>query len=187
MQLSCSDDYLMVGNFFADLLNLHETQDLPQEFHKGVELHRIIDTFTDNHPAVKEVNKLLHANHHKYAPVVSDVIFDFFLAKNWKTYDHRDLPSFCRFVYEVLENHLHLLNPKRQLMVSSMIKDNFLIKYTTLEGMEFVFEKMSKRSRFVSNFPKAVDDIIVHHDLINGYFNQFYPDLMKEVQVFCHC
>ncbi|MBK8634793.1 MAG: DUF479 domain-containing protein [Saprospiraceae bacterium] len=187
MQLSCSDDYLMVGNFFADLLNLKGTQNLPTEFHRGVELHRLIDSFTDNHESVKSVNKLLHADHHKYAPVVSDVIFDYFLAKNWKTYDHRDLNSFCQFVYVVLKTHLHLLNDKHQKMVNSMINDNFLMKYTSLEGMEFVFNKMSKRSRYTSNFPKAVDNIVEFNDEINHHFNLFYPDLIKEVNTFCHC
>lgn len=187
MQLSCSDDYLMVGNFLADMLNLHETNQLPQEYQKGVELHRLIDTFTDNHPAVSTVNKLLHTNHHKYAPVVSDVIFDYFLAKNWTRYESREIQSFCRMVYAALKSGLHLVSTSRAQLIERMIADNFLMKYTSLEGLAFVFDKMTRRSRYESNFPKALDDIRENHEVMDQQFNLFYPDLIAEINKFCAC
>lgn len=187
MQLSCSDDYLLMGNFLADMLDLHETEKLPEAYQQGVKLHRLIDSFTDTHPVVSEVNKLLHPNHHKYAPVVSDVIFDYFLALNWSKFESRPLESFCQMVYQIIGDHMHLLSGRKRNMVEHMVADNFLMKYTNIEGMQFVFNKMSARSRYVSNFPKAIEDIEIHYDEINRLFNLFYPDLVGEVNRFCRC
>ena len=187
MQLSCSDDYLIVGNFLADMLDLHGQEKLPQAYQKGVALHRLIDTFTDQHSDVRAVNKLLHANHHKYAPVVSDVIFDFFLGKNWDLYDTRTLQPFCNMIYDVLTDHIHVAPSTTANIINRMIEDNFLLKYTSFEGLTFVFDKMSKRTRFESNFPKAIEDIQNFHDEINDRFNSFYPDIIMEVNQFCGC
>lgn len=187
MQLSCSDDYLLMGNFLADMLDLHETEKLPVAYQQGVKLHRLIDSYTDAHPVVSEVNKLLHPNHHKYAPVVSDVIFDYFLALNWNKFESRPLQSFCQMVYQVIADHMQVLSGRKWNMVEHMVADNFLMKYTNIEGMQFVFDKMSARSRYVSNFPKAIEDIEVHYDEINRLFNLFYPDLVGEVNRFCRC
>ena len=187
MQLSCSDDYLLMGNFLADMLDLHQVEQLPDLYQEGVRLHRLIDSFTDAHPVVREVNKLLHPNHHKYAPVVSDIIFDYFLARNWEKYDNRPLNSFCKMVYQVIEEHIHLLEGRNKSVVGHMISDNFLMKYTNFEGLQFVFKKMAARSRYVSNFPRAIEDIENHFDAIDMHFNVFYPDLMAEVNRFCKC
>lgn len=187
MQLSCTDDYLLMGNFLADMLDLHETEKLPGAYHQGVKLHRLIDSYTDVHPMVSQVNKLLHPNHHKYAPVVSDVIFDYFLALNWSRFEIRPLNSFCQMVYQIIGEHIHLLSGRKRNMVEHMVKDDFLMKYTNLEGMQFVFNKMSARSRYVSNFPKAIEDIEDHYEEINRLFNLFYPDLVGEVDRFCRC
>ncbi|HMP30140.1 MAG TPA: hypothetical protein PKD85_11095, partial [Saprospiraceae bacterium] len=79
LHLSCSDEYLLVGNYLSDMITLKESENLPEQYFKGVKLHRLIDSFTDNNVIVRGVNSLLQKYVGKYAPVASDVIFDYYL------------------------------------------------------------------------------------------------------------
>ena len=83
-----------MGNFLSDLLHLRDLEKLPDEYSRGINLHRLIDTFTDNHPNVRMVNAALHPYVGKYAPVASDVLFDYFLANNWEHYSTIFFPDF---------------------------------------------------------------------------------------------
>lgn len=187
MALSCSDDYLLMGNFMADMITNKDVALLPAHIKKGIDLHRLIDSFTDSHPSVSKVNALLHKNHHKYAPVISDVLFDYVLAYNWQKFGHGDLKSFTGNIYNIVESNLDVIPERKHKMVRSMIGDDFLMKYTTYDGLEFVFKKMSNRLRYESNFHLAVEDLKTHFDKINEHFKVFFPDIMNEVQLFCGC
>ena len=48
-----------VGNFIADAVKGKQYLKYPDEIQKGIQLHRAIDTFTDQHEAFKKANKNL--------------------------------------------------------------------------------------------------------------------------------
>ena len=54
MLLSCKDSNLLVGNFMADFINNSDKKGLNPQILEGINLHKSIDHFTDNHQAVKE-------------------------------------------------------------------------------------------------------------------------------------
>ena len=187
LHLSCSDDLLLTGNFLADMLSLREMERLPPEYKKGIQLHRLIDTYTDNNADVKLVNQKLYPYVGKYAPVASDVLFDYFLAKNWDKLYHLSLVDFTKKVYEIIRRNIHVAPAQTQILVNKMIEDNFLLKYTHFEGLRFVFDKMNKRARFNVNFNDALLVLEKDEDFIDIHFKKFYSDLLSEVKVFCSC
>ena len=187
LHLSCSDDFLLAGNFLADMLSLRETNALPDGYKKGIELHRLIDTFTDNNAEVKLINQKLYPYVRKYAPVASDVLFDYFLAKNWSLYNHLSLRDFTEKIYNTLAIHLHVAPVETQILVKKMIDDDFLYKYTNREGLTFVFDKMNKRARFVVNFKNALEILDKEEEFVDTHFKIFYNQLISEVKVFCSC
>ena len=81
--LSNNDDDLAIGNFVADFITNRQLPNFTEGVQRGIWLHRAIDAFTDSHPVVKQSTKRLHPFHHKYAPVIVDIYYDFLLAKNW--------------------------------------------------------------------------------------------------------
>ena len=71
--LSCSNEDLLVGNFLADFMKNKDIESLPSNILKGIDLHRKIDSFTDSHPAVKEVNKRFHCSSENVNLIVGKV------------------------------------------------------------------------------------------------------------------
>ena len=61
---------------------------------KGILLHREIDTFTDAHKTVRLSTKRLHKNYGHYSGVIVDILYDHFLAKNWKDYSDEPLDKY---------------------------------------------------------------------------------------------
>jgi len=183
--LSCNDDDLMIGNFIADSIRNKEVANFSEGIQQGILLHRKIDSFTDNHPIVRQATRRLHPHHHKYAPVVIDVFFDNLLANNWQLYASETLPDFAKRMYAILTKRQLDLPLKMQKYVPNMVANDWLQKYGTTDGLQYTFERMDKRTKFKSNFVNAVSHLQADYDLYEEEFNQFFPDVMEMAVDFC--
>lgn len=185
--LSCHDDDLVIGNFIADTIRNKEVAKLPLAIRQGVMLHRKIDSFTDSHPIVRQGTARLHPHHHKYSPVVIDVFFDNLLAHNWGKYSVESLPDFAKRMYQLLTERQLDLPLKMQKYVPNMIANDWLQKYGTMDGLQYTFERLDKRTKFPSNFKNAVSHLQADFDDFNDEFNLFFPDVQEMVLEFCGC
>lgn len=185
--LSCQDDDLVIGNFIADSIRNKEVKTYSPAIQQGIFLHRKIDSYTDEHPIVRQGTRRLHPHHHKYAPVVIDVFFDNLLAHNWHRYSSEPLPVFAQKMYQLLRERQLDLPLKMQKYVPNMIASNWLEKYGTMEGLQYTFERMDKRTKFPSNFKNAVSHLEANFDAFNEEFNLFFPDVQQMVLEFCGC
>ena len=183
--LSCDDDDLMIGNFIADSIRNKEVANFSEGIQQGILLHRKIDSFTDNHPIVRQATRRLYPHHHKYAPVVIDVFFDNLLANNWQLYASETLPDFAKRMYAILTKRQLDLPLKMQKYVPNMVANDWLQKYGTTDGLQYTFERMDKRTKFKSNFVNAVSHLQADYDLYEEEFNLFFPDVMEMAVDFC--
>jgi acyl carrier protein phosphodiesterase len=187
MHLSCTEHGLLCGNFLGDFIRNKDLHLLTPEIRKGVELHRRIDSFTDTHPAVKRCTKILHPTQGKYAPVIVDVYFDYVLYKNWGIYSDVPFEEFEIEVYSTLMEHVDDFPERLKKMTHDMVSGHFLRSYTSLEGLDYTFSRMKKRFKFQSNIDKAVEDLKINYMMIEIYFNEFFPDMIKVVKEYCPC
>lgn len=180
--LSKHDEALMLGNFMGDFVRKSADVDYPEGIRRGLELHRNIDTFTDTHPLVRESTRLLHERHHKYAPVLLDVYYDYLLVKNWEVFSTQSLLDFTQNVYKILESYIEIMPPVLQQRLPLMIADDWLVRYGTFEGLEFTFSRMRLRASKPSYFDHAVETLQLHLEPLNERFLQFFPDVMEFVK-----
>ena len=183
--LSCENDDRLIGNFIADYIRNKEVANYSAAVQEGIALHRKIDTFTDTHPIVKQGTRRLQTHHHKYAPVVLDILYDNILVKNWSRYSGQSLSFFTKNVYQILEGRMDELPTKLQRRLPLMIADNWLERYGTDDGLRFVLAKMDERTRFPSNFTAAVEHLKADYELFETEFNQFFPELVAYVEQEC--
>lgn len=196
--LSGDNEDLAIGNFVADFISNRELPQFTEGVKQGIMLHREIDAFTDAHPIVKQSTKRLHPFHHKYSPVIVDIYYDFLLAKNWHTYAdgdpfpkgsgfrsstvwNDDLRLFVNKIYNLLtERHLELPLKLRNRL-PRMIADDWLMRYTTYEGLHRAFLMIEKHAAFPGNFGNAATHLEMYLDEFDAEFNLFFPDLLKHV------
>ena len=181
---SHNSEPIMVGNFIADFINGEEAAAYPRDIFQGIILHREIDSFTDRHPQVAKSKKLLWPRHRHYSPVIVDIFYDHFLARNWDEYSTLSLPEFADRVYTTLEKSRHLLPRRASEVLPRIITHNWLVGYRELEGIDRAMQGMARRASFPSQMGSAIEDLRVHYDDLAKSFRSFFPELIAHTKAF---
>lgn len=177
--LSFDDPKILVGNFIGDFVRGDIASRFEPEIVQGIYLHREIDDFTDSHPSVKAAQELLKPQFGRYALVITDLYFDYYLSTQWNRYDHRSLMEFSLGVYDILEMHQAVLPKKFLRVFDYMKKQNWLICYATLDGMKTAFTNISRRATFESRMELAHLVLEEKEEVFKEYFNVFFPELIS--------
>ena len=116
--LSGGHTQILLGNVIGDFIKGRQAlAGLDAPIAAGVELHRAIDEFTDNHEVVHNSKKRLRPKYRHYAGVIVDVFYDHFLAVNWKKFHHQTLADFARDTYATLQHFSNALPADFQMML----------------------------------------------------------------------
>lgn len=168
----------MVGNFLGDFVK-GRAKGFNEKILRGIELHRKIDSFTDSHPIVRDCKKFISPARAKYAGVLTDVFFDYFLAKHWARYTDQTLSEFAEFAYKSLQNHQGILPENVQNSLPRMIAGDFLTAYRQLDYLEFVLQRIAVRVRRENEIAGGVKDLRANYEKFDVCFQQFFPDVIE--------
>jgi acyl carrier protein phosphodiesterase len=182
LYLSGDDNDLKFGNFIGDHVKGNMLLLLPGSIRNGVILHRKIDHYTDHHPVVLQSKERLRPLFRKYAPVITDIFYDHFLAKNWDDYSGVKLHQFADDFYKLTENYQEVMPSRTRYMLPYMISNNWLVSYAGLEGTHKALTGMSKRTSFDSGMERAVEELKTNYPLYEKEFRIFFSDLESYVQ-----
>jgi len=183
--LSNYHEDIMIGNFITDFITKPQEATFDPKIQVGIQLHRMIDEFTDDHPIVKESVKRLRAHQGKYAPVVLDICYDHLLARNWKKYSDVHIDLFATHTYEQLKSRYDVLPDRLMKSLPAMIEGNWLMSYESKSGLAFTFEKLTERVKFDNSLPNAVEDFYKDYEFYEEGFLKFFPELQEMSNVFC--
>jgi acyl carrier protein phosphodiesterase len=174
----------MIGNFMGDGVRGRDLSHLESEIARGVQLHRFIDEYTDNHSVVERSKIRLRPRFRKYAPVIVDVFYDHFLADKWSNYHSADLKEFVEETYTFLSSNREKLPSSTQRMLTYMIEHNWLYNYRKIEGIDRALNGLSRRATFESNMEYSVKALEEHYDLFGEEFDTFFPELIEKVEAY---
>jgi len=180
--LSGEDEDLMLGNLITDMITKKDEDAYDEAIQKGINLHRKIDTYTDAHPIVSQSLKLIYPTQGKYAPVVLDILWDYFLSKNWKHFSDEDIFDYCHNVYIVLEKNFDRLQPKIVSRFEGMIRADWLQSCISRKRLKGTFTHLHKRTKFKSNFDKVDEILDQHEDTLDASFMKLFPEMREAVR-----
>lgn len=175
--LSGKDEELILGNFIADAIKGKKYLQFPPGVQKGILLHRRIDHFTDTHPIVKKSASKLYKNYSHYSGVIVDIFYDHFLASMWHEYSDMPLEEFIANFYKLLQKNFDLLPAPIQEFLPYMVAENWLLSYSSLEGIARILYQMNIRTKNVVHMDRAIDDLKEHYPLLKQEFETFFPQL----------
>ena len=176
--LSGDDKKILVGNFIGDFIKGRQALNrFEKEIIRGVELHRAIDEFTDNHPVVHQSKERLRAAYRHYAGVIVDIFYDHYLAVHWSEYHHQTLETFATNTYSTIESFSPALPAPFNDMLPYMIRGNWLVSYRDITGVHRALSGMAQRSPYNSKMERASTDLRNHYDDFGLEFQKFFPQL----------
>jgi acyl carrier protein phosphodiesterase len=179
--LSGNNDLIKIGNFMADGIRGNDYLHFPDDVKKGILLHRQIDTFTDSHLVYRKSKHRLHEKYGHYSGVIMDILYDHFLAKNWKNYSEEKLEDFVDKFYKSLKSNTEILTEKTKSMMPYMIDQNWLTSYTTIAGIEKILFQMDYRTKHRANMQEAVVELQEFYFEFEQEFTLFF----EELRIFC--
>ncbi len=170
---------IKIGNFIADGVRGKQSKEFSTQIQQGILLHRAIDAFTDAHTCVDTSVARLKSTQGRFAPVVVDIFYDHFLAKNWDNYHEQPLINYAKEFYAFVRTYWEILPERVREVVFYMEKQNWLYNYSSMKGMIKAFEGMSKRTKFLSNMLTAPQDLEKDYLLFEEDFTTFFPQLVE--------
>ncbi len=174
----------MIGNFMADSVKGNKKDLYPLMIRKGIELHRAIDSFTDQHSITLESKIRLRPKYSKYSGVIVDLFYDHFLAKNFDLYSQVALEDFTQATYQTLNQNIQLLPASVQLFLPYMIEKNWLLNYRSIEGIDRALTGLSKSVSFENKMNESVNDLKTDYLLYENEFYRFFPQLITFAEGF---
>jgi acyl carrier protein phosphodiesterase len=169
---------ILLGNFIGDAVKGNSCNNYPEKIKQGIILHRKIDTFAGMHTAHKQSRDRFRKEFGLYSGVVVDIVYDYFLAVNWSSYHSESLELYAKKVYRYIIINYTVLPLKIKVMVPFMIKNNWLVMYKSITGIEKVLNGMSKRTTLPAKSKNAIDILIKEKKEFFNEFEQLFTDLI---------
>ncbi|TNE48347.1 MAG: DUF479 domain-containing protein [Bacteroidetes bacterium] len=179
--LSYADPDLLVGNFIGDFVKGNKWLDYPVGIQRGIILHRIIDSYTDNHSATRLSVGRVRDFAGRYAPPVVDILYDHLLCLNWEHCTDIPFDTFASWAYLELESRLAEMPPVLQKRVPQMVAGRFLHGYQTREGLEWVLNQFNRRLSERLDVRSLLTFFFNKLEAFSEDFQTFFPDLQQEV------
>jgi len=177
--LSFNNPDILVGNMISDFVKGRKQFDYPLPVQKGIQLHRAIDTFTDQHPATKEAKQFFKPAVGLYAGAFVDVVYDHFLALDAGEFAEHEWKYFSAGVYPQLTLQEHLLPEKFAKMLPYMATQDWLYNYRFIWGIENSFGGLVRRAKYLTDASEAFALFTEHYAALKQQYDAFFPEVKK--------
>ena len=170
------------GNLMGDFKREPDLQStLPVEILQGLENHRFVDKTTDHFAPVKSLRPLFSSQRRRFAGVVTDIVFDYFLIKHWHQFSQLNFNQFVDDCYLGLEQTHRWMPQRMQFVVTKMQETDWLRSYATLEGIETTIDQVSKRIRFENKMAGAIIEVNQNYAAIEQASLALFSHLKTQV------
>lgn len=173
----------LAGNFLGDFItgtpeSLRET--VSPEVLEGIMMHRRIDVYTDAHASFKAGKALLIPERRRFAGIILDIFTDHFLAKDWSLYSDVPLVEFNEYVYEALKKEWAYFPEDARRAATWMYEKDWFSKYTRVDGIQTVLERMSKRRPRFGAIAGGITEFKVHYEEYETLSHTLLRDALEQ-------
>ncbi len=179
--LSGDSREILIGNFIGDYVKGKKISKYPEQVQRGIMLHRQIDHFTDSHIITRSSKKIVAEKYGLYAGIVVDIFYDHFLSANWHLYSDIPLKEYIHDRYKMLDTGFPIFPEGVKSWFPYFIKSNWLETYTSFNGLDMVFKRMSHRTSLPDHAEYAVNQLKENYDLMKENFIDFFSEIRAMV------
>lgn len=182
---SGDDPQILVGNMIGDFVKgISALETFPETIKKGIEWHRALDDFTDNHIAVARAKNYFRPEYGLYSGAFVDVMLDHFLANDPRFFStEKELLTFTQTVYQTLEKFKEILPNQYLQMLEYMERENWLYAVRTVKGLDEATQRLVRRMKYENNSSTAYQIIMRHYYELNQIYYDFVADVDNFVKI----
>jgi len=157
---------------------------LPAGLARGVRLHRRIDAWSDNHPAVIDLRARTGPDWRRYSGVILDVLFDTMLVRNWGTWQAVPLNEFARGVDELLAERREEMPLRLVYFADWAARENLWTRYDDREMLNRIFAGLARRHGKPSPLERGIVLLDRMEPEIERTFSEVFPWLRRRAAEF---
>jgi acyl carrier protein phosphodiesterase len=158
----------------------------------GVDLHRFIDHYADQHPKTRELKLQLRPSTGRYSGVALDLLGDYFLHKHFAEMNqfHPSIKQTSSRQFAIqctheISNHQPILKGRAAQMAPHLIQQNWLLSYAQWPGLNAAAKGIAKRhegAQQLASFFYAPPARLI--EAAEVWFLEFYPELVQAASEF---
>ena len=171
-----------MGNIIGDYIKGNHYSDYPELIRQGIVMHRDIDRFTDSHKIVKETNHLFTERYHKYSGIVTDILYDHYLANLWNNYSADNFNFYIKGIYHLLKDKWEIIPLEMQEFASRCMENNWIKSYAEINGIGRILWMMSQRTTLPDESKFAIEILNSKYTLIEDMFKEYFPQLVAFIE-----
>ena len=177
--LADRDAESLIGNLAGDFVKgpLHDR--FTPRIREGIMQHGRLDSFTDAHPDVMAMRRILAPDHGHYARVINDMFLDHFLACDFQEFAGQSLESFLEFAFATIDPHIDSLPGMLQFVYPRMRDEEWLLSYRTIEGIHTALTNMSRRLSRRPHLEFATHHLVDSRTDLERHFRLFFADALR--------
>ncbi len=176
--LSFNNADILAGNMISDFVKGKTKFDYPLPVQKGIYLHRLIDSFTDNHKVTARAKEFFRPQYRLYSGAFVDIVYDHFLALDKKQFEeYEGLENFTQITYQLLEKNTAYFPLPFQKMFPYMKAQNWLYNYRLKEGMRKSFGGLVHRAAYLHESDIAFKIFNDNYTELENCYADFFPKL----------
>jgi acyl carrier protein phosphodiesterase len=185
LYLSEPNAQFRVGNLLPDLTSVARLAFLPEPYQQGIRCHRRIDLFTDSHPRVQSCVRRFPPPYRRYGGILTDVYFDYFLARDWTAHSIVPLAGFISEIYRDIETCSSAIPEEAKRPLQRIREENWLGFYHRISGVTDILGRMGRRFRRPFDLAASLPIFQEHETGFLEDFQIFFPELTAHVQSPC--
>lgn len=180
--LSQKTDDSILGNIMGDFTRGLNRKTLPSTIELGIKNHIEVDKYTDTHPIVLDLRTLFSKDKRRFAGIIIDVLFDYFLHKHWGTYSKNHKSDMISKSYSCFHRNKNVMPERMKKVTGYMIQGDWLGSYEELSSIGYVLDRLADRVSFKNNFKGSVAEIESNYYALEEGFLHFFPELIKHIR-----
>ena len=177
--LSFNDPEVVTGNLISDFVKGKKKYEYRPGILKGINLHRAIDEFTDEHPLNKKTARVFKPAYGLYSAAFLDVTYDHFLAMKLAATGQQAFEQFTNKIYNDIAGFEPELPENFKNIFPYMRKHNWLYNYQFSFGIQNSFEGLAHRAKYISDSQTAYHIFENNYDALGSAFEEFFPQLRE--------
>jgi acyl carrier protein phosphodiesterase len=176
--LSYNHPQVLVGNMISDFVKGKAQFRYERLIQVGIQLHRRIDSFTDDHEMTRQAKEFFRPYYRLYSGAIVDVLYDHFLANDVDIFNEgHPLQLFSQRTYQLLEEQAAHLPERFLLMLPYMKAQDWLANYQFRLGIERSLRGLIYRSAYLTDHQPAFALFNEHYAALQDYYYGFIGDV----------
>ncbi len=175
--LAGTNSEIRTGALMGDFLRGVDRCSMPEMVQHGIRHHLAVDSFTDSHYAVQELKPLFSKTRRRFAGIILDVTFDYFLLRNWSDFSDSSPELFIKQAHKQLLENSHIMPVRMKRVVNLLIQHEVLLSYKTISGVAVALDRIADRFSRDTGLYGAENEIIQLAEKIESGFFRFFPEL----------